>query len=108
MELFGDQRPFTEPGWYQGEHSPYYTASHVAWRKKVRAFVEAELQPNIDAWIESDTGYPPEMHEKAYEAGIQGHLFPQEYGGTQPDDWDAFHELILWCVELFSLFTFLG
>ena len=36
------------------------------------------------------------MHREAYRRGIQGALFPEEYGGTPPEGFDAFHELILW------------
>ncbi|CAK9002867.1 Acyl-CoA dehydrogenase AFT10-1 (AF-toxin biosynthesis protein 10-1) [Durusdinium trenchii] len=94
LAKYGDQMPYCEPSWYQGGHSPYYTESHRAWRDKVRKFVEEELQPNTEKWIE--TGYPKEIHERAYELGIQGAIFPVEYGGTPPEGFDAFHEVILW------------
>ena len=93
---FGNQIPHTEPAWYQGFRSPYYRASHVAFRATVRRFVEEEIKPNIDAWVASQKGYPRELHEKAYAAGIQGVLYPKEWGGTRPADFDAFHELLLW------------
>ncbi len=32
---FGSDIPYAEPGWYQGQASPYYTESHVAFRAKV-------------------------------------------------------------------------
>ena len=41
------------PTRYQGKDSPYYTASHVAFRAKVRAFVEKELKPHMDDWREA-------------------------------------------------------
>ena len=31
---------------------------------------------------------------QAYEAGIQGIIYPKEYGGTMPADFDAFYELV--------------
>jgi alkylation response protein AidB-like acyl-CoA dehydrogenase len=52
--------------------------------------------PHRDEWIASPAGYPKDLHEKAYKAGVQGVLFPNEWGGTRPDDYDAFHEMILW------------
>ncbi len=51
------------------------------------------MKPNVDEWIK--TGYPRELHEKAYAAGIQGISYPAEFGGYQPVDYDAFYELIL-------------
>jgi acyl-CoA dehydrogenase len=39
--------------------------------------------------------YPREIHEKAYKAGVLSIIFPEEYGGTPPKDFDAFHDLIL-------------
>ena len=93
------------PTRYQGKYSPYYTASHVAFRAKVRAFVEKELKPHMDDWLAAGEaarsqseyrGYPLELHRKAYEAGIAGVIYPREHGGTPPPGFDAFHELILW------------
>lgn len=92
---FGNQIPFTEPYWYQGYHSPYYTAKHAAFRERVREFAERELKPHIDEWIEAGQGYPRELHAKAYAAGLGGLIYPKEYGGTQPDDFDPFYELIM-------------
>lgn len=95
-ERFGEQLPFCEPYWYQGFHSPYYTDSHRAFRAKVREFCEKEVRPNVDKWIASPDGYPLSLHEKAYAAGIGGAIFPKEYGGTPPEGYNAFHELIMW------------
>jgi alkylation response protein AidB-like acyl-CoA dehydrogenase len=54
----------------------------------------------VNDWIKASTptsnGYPKELHEKAFAAGIQGVLYPKEWGGTRPDDFDAFHELVMW------------
>lgn len=92
---FGNRVPLTEPYWYQGYPSAYYTAEHVAFRHRVRAFVEEELKPNMETRIK-EGGYPMELHQLAYERGIQGVLYPPEYGGTRPPHFDAFFELILW------------
>ena len=35
---FGNQVPFCEPAWYQGQYTPYYTEKHVAFRNKVQSF----------------------------------------------------------------------
>ena len=68
----------------------------------MRDFVEKELRPNTDEWIRN--GYPKDtsthytsiavpdsplikpmtlqsLHKLAYERGIQGSLFPSEFGG---------------------------
>ena len=139
---FGNQIPFCEPYWYQvrpilyvpflfrpllssshqqGYPSPYYHEGHVAFRNKVRKFVEEEIKPHVDEWIKSPTGYPKELHQRAYEAGIQvcfrhnvtesisdasetqrnlqGIIYDKEFGGTKPDDFDTFYEIIL-CDEM--------
>lgn len=53
------------------------------------------MKPYLEDWVEQG-GYPRELHRKAYLAGISGVIYPREYGGTPPPDFDAFHELILW------------
>lgn len=115
---FGEQIPFGDPAWYaslssvacsfsrtyaqpllrihryQGLASPYYTASHEAFRLKVRKFVDTELAPYCHEWDEAGT-YPKELHKKAYDAGLYGAMWPAAYGGTPPQYCDAFHDLIL-------------
>jgi len=96
IQPFGDLFTFCEPSWYQGFPSPYYKESHVKFRDTVRHFVETELKPFVDEWLDKKQLYPAELHRKAYLAGIQGVLYPKEFGGTRPDDFDSFHEIILW------------
>lgn len=86
---------YSEPYWYLPSFkSPYYNASHHDFRKKVRKFVDAELTPFVHGWDEAGT-YPPELHQKAYDAGLYAAIWPKEYGGTPPPDFDVFHDLIL-------------
>jgi len=97
-DKFGDQTPFCEPSWYQGTHSPYYDDGHRAFRAKVRKFVEEDVRPYVEEWIanssETKNGYPAELHEKAFKAGITAGL-PVEYGGTGNNFLtDPFYELI--------------
>jgi alkylation response protein AidB-like acyl-CoA dehydrogenase len=47
----------------RGEASPYYNSTHVAWRARVRAFVDARVIPFCDEWDES--GYPKALHREA-------------------------------------------
>ena len=100
---FGAGVPWGDPNWYRGYHSPFYTQSHVAWRAKIRAFVEKEIMPHCHAWDEAKK-MPLEVYEKAYKAGwlpaCVG-MWPKEHlGADAPPEpaggFDAFHELILW------------
>mmetsp|Transcript_4763 Transcript_4763/g.5889 ORF Transcript_4763/g.5889 Transcript_4763/m.5889 type:complete len:422 (+) Transcript_4763:122-1387(+) len=93
---YGDLVTFCEPYWYQGFPTPYYTENHIKFRDVVRNFIETEIKPNVDTWLKEGKGYPVSLHEKAYKAGVQGILYPKELGGTQPDDYDSFYEIILW------------
>jgi len=79
---------FDEPQW-----GPHYKQTHHDFRKTCRDFVEKEMMPFVDEWDLSGT-YPPELHAKAYAAGLYGSMWPKEYGGTPPVDADAFHDLI--------------
>lgn len=94
VESFGDSIVFSEPNWYQRFASPYYKDTHRVFREKVRKFVDDELMPFVDEWDENKD-YPIELHKKAYNAGIYGAVWPKEYGGTPPEGFDAFHDLIL-------------
>lgn len=46
MAPFGSKVPLAEPSWYQNLNTPYYNASHVAWRAKLRDFFEKEVEPS--------------------------------------------------------------
>mmetsp|Transcript_89031 Transcript_89031/g.157692 ORF Transcript_89031/g.157692 Transcript_89031/m.157692 type:complete len:434 (-) Transcript_89031:311-1612(-) len=100
FEPFGEQAPSVEPYWYQGYPSAYYCDSHVSFRAKCRNFVETEIIPFLDGWIDSGKPYPQELHVKALKAGLPTaglavvvqSLYPKEIlpnGG-----FDSFHELI--------------
>lgn len=102
-EVFGDMVPFGDPFWYQDFYSPYYNDSHRAVRKSVREFVEREIMPFTHEWDEAKA-LPREIYEKAAKAGILssvvGHVdaeyVPYELpGGVAPDDFDAFHHIIV-------------
>lgn len=79
---FGSSTPFAEPNWYQGYATTYYKPTHVAYREKVRAFVEKELMPYVHDWDEvrflscvcpkqvltclKAGTYPRELHQKVF------------------------------------------
>lgn len=101
LDPYGSEMTYTEPNHLQGFASPYYTASHLAWRKRVRDFMETHVLPVtsdphsevFQSW--KANGYPKELHVKLYEAGIGGALWDAKYGGTRFPEWDYFHEMIL-------------
>ena len=72
--------------------SPHLTESHEAWRKTVRAFVDREIAPHVNAWDEAG-GFPRELHKKAASVGLIGLGYPEEYGGVR-EGTDLFHSLI--------------
>ena len=79
---FGNAVIGAEPAWYRGVPTPYYDASHVAYRAKVRDFVERELRPNVDDYIERGQ-YDMSLHKRAHELGISTILYPDEFGGRR-------------------------
>src|SRR3989440_10129971 len=65
--------------------SPFYTSEHEAYREVVRRFVEKEIEPYAHEWDEAG-GFPRVLYEKAAEIGLLGLGFPEEYGGTEVDN----------------------
>lgn len=104
---FGVDIPYAEPGWYQGQASPYYNDSHVAFRAKVRAFVEEELMPHVDKWEEAcvQNGFEVDakaLAKKAVKAGVFAPQMPADLGGTPLPNgvkFDHFHDII-WIDEI--------
>jgi hypothetical protein len=60
---FGSEVPLAEPSWYQNLNSPYYNASHVAWRAKLRDFFEREVEPSESLIKHSKKTLRRETHE---------------------------------------------
>src|SRR5258708_5571145 len=65
--------------------SPFYTAEHEAYRDVVRRCVEKEIEPHAHEWDEAG-GFPRQLYEKAAAIGLLGLGFPEEYGGTEVDN----------------------
>lgn len=65
-------------------HQPL-TEEHRAWRKTVRDFLAAEVEPNIEQWEEEGI-MPRELYKKAVDIGMIGLGYPEEYGGTPMED----------------------
>lgn len=79
--------------------SPFMKPEHDAWRAKLRAFVNAEIAPNLDAWDAAAT-FPDDVYVKAARAGVLGMGFPTELGGT--GETDLYHRIIF-AEEFFRL-----
>src|SRR5258708_2682558 len=62
-----------------------YTTEHEAYREVVRRFVEKEIEPYAHEWDEAG-GFPRVLYEKAAEIGLLGLGFPEEFGGTEVDN----------------------
>jgi len=102
---FGEMVPFGDPCWYQDWNLPYYTESHRRFRKEMRAFVEENIMPFCHEWDEAKS-LPRDLFQKCakagFLAGVIGPPWPKEFadypriiGGIKPEEFDAFHELIL-------------
>ncbi|NWG91000.1 MAG: acyl-CoA dehydrogenase family protein [Parvularculaceae bacterium] len=72
--------------------SPHLGASHDAWRKTVRQFVDREIAPHVNAWDEEGK-FPRELHRRAAAVGLIGLGYPEEYGGVK-DGVDVFHSIV--------------
>jgi len=102
--LYGELVPYGDPTWYQGWNTLYYKESHQRVRKAMREWVEKEVLPFVNDWDEAKA-IPRDLWEKAYKAGFLptsiGPPFPKQYvgdhviGGIRPEEFDAFHELII-------------
>jgi acyl-CoA dehydrogenase len=80
--------------------SPFLTERHAAWRATLRAFIDAEVAPHLDAWDAAAT-FPDSLYRTAARAGILGMGFPRELGGTG-EDIDLYSR-ILFAEEFFRL-----
>ncbi|HEX5529349.1 MAG TPA: acyl-CoA dehydrogenase family protein [Methylomirabilota bacterium] len=63
---------------------PIFTDDHELLRRTVRAFVEKEVAPHVDAWEEAGR-LPRELWRRLGELGFLGLEFPVEYGGGGGD-----------------------
>ena len=63
---------------------PTFTDEHEMLRRTVRAFVEKEVVPHVDAWEETG-GIPRAFWRRLGELGLLGLEFPTEYGGGGGD-----------------------
>ncbi|MEM1150618.1 MAG: acyl-CoA dehydrogenase family protein [Pseudomonadota bacterium] len=71
---------------------PWMDESHSLWRQSVRAFIDSEIMPNVEAW-EADGRIPRDLYPRAAEAGLIGMNYPEDYGGAGTET-DAFHSIV--------------
>lgn len=79
--------------------SPFLTTLHDEWRRKARAFVDAQIAPHLRDWNAAGT-FPDALYKEAARSGLLGMGFPREYGGT--GSVDLYHRVIL-AEEFFRL-----
>ncbi|MCA9906701.1 MAG: acyl-CoA dehydrogenase family protein, partial [Anaerolineae bacterium] len=64
-----------------------FTEEHEMFRKSVRAFVDKEINPHVEAW-EADELWPAhEVLQKMGALGFLGLSYPVDYGGAEADIW---------------------
>ena len=63
---------------------PPFTDEHELLRRSMRAFVDKEIVPHVDAWEEAGR-IPRELWRRLGEQGFLGLEFPVEYGGGGAD-----------------------
>jgi acyl-CoA dehydrogenase len=68
-----------------------YTPEHEMFRQTFRRFIETEMDPNVDRWVENHD-IEPQFWRKAGEAGILGVDIPEQYGGPGGD---FLHRLVI-------------
>jgi len=62
-----------------------FTAEHEGIRRNVKAFIEAEINPHVDAWEEAGIFPAHELFKKMGEQGYLGINKPAKYGGLGLD-----------------------
>jgi len=65
-------------------NSYYFTEEHEMFRQSLRAFLQKEVQPNIEEW-EENRFTPRDIWLKMGEMGFLGLGYPEEYGGSNLD-----------------------
>lgn len=98
--------PFSEPPYLCGLPSPYYSASHLSWQKKCRAFITENLTKYAMDWEREET-VPEHVFADFSKANMLLPSLPaplpveilkklgiNDILGTPIDEWDYFHNCI--------------
>ncbi len=73
-----------------------FTEEHKMFRKSVRAFVEKEIQPHVEAWEAAEIAPLHDIFKKMGQLGFLGLSYPEDYGGANADIWFT----VVLCEEL--------
>lgn len=95
-EQFGSKTPFAEPPWYDSRnHSAFYNKFHVAFRNRLREFVDTEVIPHVEDWEKAGI-IPREAFIKASQVGLLQTMigWPEDVCGPRPEGFDGFFLLI--------------
>ncbi|KAI9790039.1 MAG: hypothetical protein M1835_001260 [Candelina submexicana] len=103
--------PFSEPPWLRGLPSPYYNASHRAWQKRCRAFLEENLINHALDWERAES-VPENVFRKFANANMLIPSLPAplpvdwlkrlgviDIQGVKVEEWDYIHTAIF-CDEV--------
>jgi len=63
-----------------------FAPEHETFRDSVRAFVDREIAPHVNAWDEAQ-GFPRTLYRRAAQMGLLGLGYPEALGGTPADGW---------------------
>jgi long-chain-acyl-CoA dehydrogenase len=63
-----------------------YEADHESFRQSVREFLDRQVQPHVEDWIEQKS-IPREFWLEAGKQGFLGLEIPEEYGGSEAGDY---------------------
>lgn len=73
-----------------------FTEEHEMFRKAVRAFVENEINPHVEAWEQAEIAPLHDLFKKMGDLGFLGLNYPEAYGGADADIWFT----VVFCEEL--------
>lgn len=60
---------------------PQLGAAHIAWRRRVRSFVDTDISPWLADW-ERECSFPDSLYQRAVAQGVFGLGFPGDLGGS--------------------------
>lgn len=67
-----------------GSYQEYFGPTHRQVRRAVKAFVDQEIKPNIEAWEEAGE-FPRALYQQAAALDLLGTGYPEEWGGVSGD-----------------------
>ncbi|PMD33606.1 acyl-CoA dehydrogenase NM domain-like protein [Hyaloscypha variabilis F] len=122
MATSSETTPFAEPLWHTRPTGVYYKDSHRQLRDSIHTYISEKIAPNCAEWEEQ--GFVPK--EVLLEHSLRGYtavtvnpaaIAPYlrgngEWssvtlpGGIQPEEWDAFHDLV--CIDEIARCGYLG